>query len=175
MLCKTDSENLSSYMSLITNHLDEPLTSSPEQHLEASLLDAIEDYLNLQSDASIAAAEQGLLLLMIPQELTYILDRILARCLRDFGTELPFNLQLNDDGELEPELVLPRQEPTEESIQKIADWVEQSVLTADISDKAFFERLLLILRSWLRQKSFDEAATEFHRKTAQQGDDSPSL
>ncbi len=33
---------------------------------------------------------------MIPQELTYVFDRVLARCLRDFGTELPFNLQMND-------------------------------------------------------------------------------
>ena len=97
MLCNTDSTNLSSYISLITDHLDEPLADAPEQRLDALIMAAIEDYLDLQSDANVAAVEQGLLLLMIPQELTYILDRVLARCLRDFGTELPFNLQLADD------------------------------------------------------------------------------
>ena len=96
MLCQQDSAKLTSYMQLIADHLDEPLSNAPEQHLEASLLDSIEDYLDLQSDTNVAAAEQGLLLLMLPQELTYVLDRVLARCLRDFGTELPFDLQLND-------------------------------------------------------------------------------
>ena len=96
MLCKTDSVTLTDYISLITRHLGEPLTNAPERQLEAALLDAIEDYLDLQSNANIAAAEQGLLLLMIPQELTFVLDRVLARCQRDFGIELPFNLQLND-------------------------------------------------------------------------------
>lgn len=97
VLCKQDSMTLTDYISLITQHLDEPLTNAPGRQLEASLLYAIEDYLDLQSDTNVAAAEQGLLLLMIPQELTYVLDRVFAQCLRDFGTELPFNLQLADD------------------------------------------------------------------------------
>lgn len=175
MLCKQDATALSSYMQLITDHLDEPLTDAPERKLEAVLLDAIKDYLDIQSDASIAAAEQGLLLLMIPQELTYILDRVLARCLRDFGTELPFNLQLNDGDDPESELALAPREPTEESVKKIVDWVEQSIPKVDISDKPFFDRLLLLLRSWLRQKSFEKAANEFHRKATKHYDDAPSL
>lgn len=47
MLCKQDSVDLTNYVSLITDHLDEPLTNAPERQLEVSLFDAIEDYLDL--------------------------------------------------------------------------------------------------------------------------------
>lgn len=175
MLCKQDSESLTSYMTFVTDHLDEPLTTAAERQLESRIMTAIEDYEDLQSEASIAAAEQGLLFLMLPQQLTYVLDRVLARCLRDFGTELPFNLQLNDSDAPEPELVFMPQETTEKSVRKIADWVEQSVHTADIYDKPFFNRLLLLLHNWLRQKSFEKSANEFHQKAPRHDDDAPNI
>lgn len=174
MLCKQDSAALTNYMALVTAHLDEPLTSQPEHQLEASLIDAITDYLDLQSETNIAVTEQGLLLLMIPQELTFILDRIIARCLRDYGTELPFGLQLND-GKQVPELELTSVEPTEKTVQKIIDWAEQSTPTVNVDDKPFFDRLLLLLWSWLRQKSMEKAAEDFHQKATQRDDDGPSI